>query len=150
MFISRATVFCGAKFYSGCQTLGILSHLPPGLSRPAALRAGSGVEHRWTAPADLVSQIQNAGNINPNFVFATVLCLLRTSRRRQWRPTPVLLPGKSYGWRSLVGCSPWGRWEPDTTEWLSSSSTSLLRLLAVVLLIHLAQHILSFLYLVVH
>ena len=29
--------------------------------------------------------------------------------RRQWHPTPVLLPGKSYGWRSLVGCSPWGR-----------------------------------------
>ena len=29
-------------------------------------------------------------------------------RRRQWYPTPVLLPGKSHGWRSLVGCSPWG------------------------------------------
>ena len=29
--------------------------------------------------------------------------------RRQWHPTPVLLPGKSQGWRSLVGCSPWGR-----------------------------------------
>ena len=27
---------------------------------------------------------------------------------RQWHPTPVLLPGKSRGWRSLVGCSPWG------------------------------------------
>ena len=26
-----------------------------------------------------------------------------------WHPTPVLLPGKSHGWRSLVGCSPWGR-----------------------------------------
>ena len=30
-------------------------------------------------------------------------------QRRQWQPTPVLLPGKSHGWRSLVGCSPWGR-----------------------------------------
>ena len=29
-------------------------------------------------------------------------------KRRQWLPTPVLLPGKSHGWRSLVGCSPWG------------------------------------------
>ena len=29
--------------------------------------------------------------------------------RRQWHPTPVLLPGKSHGQRSLVGCSPWGR-----------------------------------------
>ena len=32
--------------------------------------------------------------------------------------TPVLLPGKSHGWRSLVGCSPWGRWESDMTEQL--------------------------------
>ena len=29
--------------------------------------------------------------------------------RRQWHPTPVLLTGKSHGWRSLEGCSPWGR-----------------------------------------
>ena len=39
-----------------------------------------------------------------------------TLRRRQWHPTPVLLPGKSYGRRSLVGCSPWGRWGSDMTE----------------------------------
>ena len=38
------------------------------------------------------------------------------SRRRQWHPTPVLLPGKSHGRRGLVGCSPWGREESDTTE----------------------------------
>ena len=37
-------------------------------------------------------------------------------RRRQWHPTPVLLPGKSHGWRTLVGCSPWGCKELDTTE----------------------------------
>ena len=36
--------------------------------------------------------------------------------RRQRHPTPVLLPGKSHGWRSLVGCSPWGHEESDTTE----------------------------------
>ena len=35
------------------------------------------------------------------------LHLRTTDRRRQWHPTPVLLPGKSHGWRSLVGCSPW-------------------------------------------
>ena len=33
-----------------------------------------------------------------------------------WHPTPVLLPGKSHGWRSLVGCSAWGHKELDTTE----------------------------------
>ena len=37
-------------------------------------------------------------------------------RRRQWHPTPVLLPGKSHGRGSLVGCSPWSREESDTTE----------------------------------
>ena len=40
------------------------------------------------------------------------------SQRRQWHPTPVLLPGKSHGWRNLEGCSPRGRWGSDTTEWL--------------------------------
>ena len=39
-----------------------------------------------------------------------------TSQRRQWHPTPVLLPGKSHGRRSLVGCSPWGCLESDRTE----------------------------------
>ena len=38
--------------------------------------------------------------------------------RRQWHPTPILLPGKYHGRRSLVGCSPWGRWESDKNEWL--------------------------------
>ena len=37
-------------------------------------------------------------------------------RRRHWRPTPVLLPRKSHGWRSLVGYSPWGCKESDTTD----------------------------------
>ena len=40
---------------------------------------------------------------------------------RQWYPTPVLLPGKSRGWRSLVGYSPWGRWGSGTT-WATSLS----------------------------
>ena len=39
-------------------------------------------------------------------------------QRRQWHPTPVPLPGKSHGQRSLVGCSPWGHEESDMTEQL--------------------------------
>ena len=35
--------------------------------------------------------------------------------RRKWPPTPVFSPGKSHGQRSLVGCSPWGFKEQDTT-----------------------------------
>ena len=37
-------------------------------------------------------------------------------QRRKWQPTPVLLPGKAHGWRSLEGCSPWGHEQSDTTE----------------------------------
>ena len=36
--------------------------------------------------------------------------------RRKWHPTSALLPGKSHGWRSLIGYSPWGRKESDKTE----------------------------------
>ena len=50
------------------------------------------------------------------FQFNIIEVLARVVRRRQWHPTPVLLPGKSHGLRSLVGCRPWGRDESDTTE----------------------------------
>ena len=46
---------------------------------------------------------------------------LRATRRRQWHSTPVLLPGKSHGWRSLVGYSPWGLEVSDKTERTSLS-----------------------------
>ena len=46
--------------------------------------------------------------IKVGFTKIPVLTGSRASTR-QWHPTPVLLPGKSHGWRSLVGCSPWGR-----------------------------------------
>ena len=42
--------------------------------------------------------------------------VFRNCWRRQWHPTPVLLPGKSHGQRSLVGCSPWGR---KSRTWLN-------------------------------
>ena len=48
----------------------------------------------------------------------------KTSWRRKWQPTPVFLPGKSHGWRILVGYNPWGRKELDTTERLHFTSVS--------------------------
>jgi len=50
------------------------------------------------------------------FYYVFFRCIYITFWRRRWHPTPVLLPGKSHGWRSLVGCSPWGREESDMTE----------------------------------
>ena len=56
--------------------------------------------------------------------------LLRSQAACLWRlthaPVPALLPGKSHGWRSLVGCSPWGREELDTTERLHFSLFTLM------------------------
>ena len=40
----------------------------------------------------------------------------RFPQRREWLPTPVFLPGEFHGQRSLLGYSPWGHWELDTTE----------------------------------
>ena len=42
--------------------------------------------------------------------------------RRKWQSTPIFLPGKFHGWRSLVGYSPWGCKESDTAEWLYFTS----------------------------
>ena len=57
-------------------------------------------------------------------VFLAVLYSLL--RRRQWQPSPVLLPGKSHGWRSPVGFSPWGHKESDTTEQLNNKEKNVL------------------------
>ena len=47
--------------------------------------------------------------------------------RRKWQLSPVFLPGKSCGKRSLVGYSPWGSKESDTTEWLSMHAKFFIR-----------------------
>ena len=58
-------------------------------------------------------------DLSPGFLFCSVfLCFYFCAWRRQWHPTPVLLPGKSHGLRSLVGCSPWGHEESEMAEWL--------------------------------
>ena len=44
--------------------------------------------------------------------------------RREWQPTLAFLPGKSYGQRNLVGYSPWGHKELDTTKWLTLSQVN--------------------------
>ena len=45
-----------------------------------------------------------------------LLQYMKVESESEWQPTPVLLPGKSHGRRSLVGFSPWGHKESDTTE----------------------------------
>ena len=64
--------------------------------RIGVMKKGKAGEHKW---------------VNSTVNFYGYLC-----KRRQWHPTPVFLPGKSHGRRSLEGCSPWGRWGLDTTK----------------------------------
>jgi len=64
-------------------------------------------------PCLLLDLRGNAFSFSPLRIMFTVVLLYMTFTmlrlERQWQPTPVLLPGKSHGRRSLVGCSPWGR-----------------------------------------
>ena len=66
-------------------------------------------------------RVFSSATIQKHQFFSSQLSLWSSAhihRRRQWQPTPSLLPGKSHGWRSLVGCSPWGHEELDMTEGL--------------------------------
>ena len=69
---------------------------------------------------NIASSSHNHNQVLDDKVDSYFTCLLFRRRHfpspRQWHPTPVLLPRKSHGWRSLLGCSPWGRKESDTTE----------------------------------
>ena len=64
----------------------------------------------FPAGSDSKVSVYNAGDpgFNP--------CVGKIPWRRKWQSTPVLLPGKSHGQRSLVGYSPWGCKESDMTE----------------------------------
>ena len=62
-------------------------------------------------------RLQSMGSRRVRHDWATSLSLFTFMHwRRKWQPTPVLLPGESQGWRSVVGCHPWGRYESDITE----------------------------------
>ena len=62
-------------------------------------------------------RLQSMGSLRVRHDWATSLSLPTFMHwRRKWQPTPVFVLGESHGWRSLVGCSPWGRTESDTTE----------------------------------
>ena len=53
------------------------------------------------------------------------------SEGMKWKPTPVFLPGKSHGWRSLVGYSPWGGKESDRSEWLTLSTLHYIHMISI-------------------
>ena len=89
------------------------------VARQAPLFMGFSRQEYWSGqPFPSPGDLPNPGIELGSFALQADYLLSKPPgrRRRQWHPTPVLLPGKSHGWRSLVGCSPWGLEESDTTE----------------------------------
>ena len=74
----------------------------------------------WKIPwTEEPGRLESMGLLRVRHDWATSLSFLTFMYwRRKWQPTPVFLPGKFHGWRSLVDYSPWDRKESDTTEWL--------------------------------
>ena len=77
--------------------------------------AGRAPQTEWKAPVGQAA--------NPDEVRVLVSCVVPEFLEKAMAPTPVFLPGKSHGRRSLVGCSPWGRRESDVTDRLHSHSS---------------------------
>ena len=65
-----------------------------------------GVTKSWTQLSIAQCEFYKFGIKYVNFI--SLVSNMLMNRRRQWHPTPVHLPGKPHGRRSLVGCSPWG------------------------------------------
>ena len=63
----------------------------------------------WVVSKHLINESKLMKLYNSKSIFILVLAPVMKKWRRRWHPTPILLPGKPHGWRSLVGCSPWGR-----------------------------------------
>ena len=74
----------------------------------------------WKIPwTEEPRRLQSMRSLRVGHDWATSLCLFTFMHwRRKWQPTPMFLPGESHGQRSLVGYSPWGHKESDTTEQL--------------------------------
>ena len=72
----------------------------------------------WKIPwTEEPGRLQSMGSLGVGHDWVTSLSLSTFMHwRRKWQLTPVFLPRESHGWRSLVGCSPWGCTELDTTE----------------------------------
>ena len=88
------------------------SQKPQSVSAKGGSPGGQSQGGQMDPPSSLLTETKSLSS--PCLVRFDLCC--NPAWRRQWHPTPVLLSGKSHGRRSLVGCSPWGCYELDTTE----------------------------------
>ena len=97
----------------------------PWTEEPGGLQSLVGCQESDTTEQLTTSHIKSTGLETWILILTLSLTRCVTSKKslsffghkylRQWHPTPVPLPEKSHGWRSLIGCSPWGHEESDTT-----------------------------------
>ena len=94
----------------------VLSHRDWGdLLHIIVATAGGSIVHCIHNKVDSFYSLHSPLDLTDTFP-VSIACHCLLFQRRRWHPTPVLLPGKSHGLRSLVGCSPWDCEESDTTE----------------------------------
>ena len=96
---------CCLQAFSGCGEQGY--SLVPALRRLTGVPSHVGVQALgWAA---FRSAAHGSTAVAPMLWSTGSVVVAPGLRRRQWQPTPAFLSGTSHGWRSLVGCSPWGR-----------------------------------------
>jgi len=86
-----------------------------------------GVTIKLTFVSDLIITFNSSGSLVLQMIKSYLQCCRpgfnpwfgKIPWSRKWQPTPVFLSGKSHGWRSLAGYSPWGGKESNTTEQLT-------------------------------
>ena len=84
------------------------------------LRGSIILTYRFLSGSDGKASAYNVGDLG------SIPWVKKIPWRKKWQPTPALLLGKSHGLRSLVGYSPQGRKELDTTEWLHFTSLQMI------------------------
>ena len=118
-FISPVKYFCLWPFFLlSSHFLALCFSYIPALIFCSLLLAPHSSTLAWKIPwMEEPGGLQSMGSLTVGHDWATSLSLSTCMHwRRKWQPTPVFLPGESLGQRSLVGCSPWGHTESDTTE----------------------------------
>ena len=133
---SKACHRLGSESVSWCLETSLFFKTPF-LGRKEKAMAPHSSTLAWKIPwTEKPGRLQSMGSLRVGHDWVTSLSLFTFMHwRRKWQPTPVFLPGESQGRRSLIGCSPWGRWGSDTTErlhfhfsWDGASSLPLLSL----------------------
>ena len=113
--IGNFQVGISSEFLEG-RKLHLIYHIVPFITEGKLFNTQYVSDIIWSREEPMIRQLhsfqedrENRVHLKPLGHLANLQMSRLHSQRRQWHPSPILLPGKSHGRRSLVGCSPWGR-----------------------------------------